>query len=260
MLQRALTFNPTSMSDPLAATVISPATAAALAAAASDTHDDGAIHTPRDRPSAEVSTMLDTHETSAVATGSGVTVETKSSSTDIKQDGKTPTSSRTAAGGAPTVVTITPSSTTVVGAGSGAGSVPPPPNPSSALVEHFKNLGKRVADECRRDGKYVSTPLAAFAVRCQSMETGDLALPDKAKAAALAAAGGDGGAQAEAESELVASTARRILMTDNPLVETIKMQVHHSSNNNITHACVSLYTLSMRFHNRLYSKLYMRVS
>jgi hypothetical protein len=146
------------MSDPLAATVVAPTTASTPTTIADTT--GGVTISTSDGPSTAVSDMLaDTKTESKLLTPTSATGTTAAAAAAAPRP-SAPSASVSASG----AVTVTP----INGNGSGGNGGT---NPASALVEHFKALGKKVSEECRRDGKYVSAPLAAFAARCQSMET-----------------------------------------------------------------------------------------
>jgi hypothetical protein len=83
------------------------------------------------------------------------------------------------------------------------------------LAEALKNLGQVISDKATRDGTYVSPLLAAFTARVVTLESASFDL--------------EAGLSFEAEQDLIEKTLERCTRQDDPLFETIRMQVTFES-------------------------------
>jgi len=91
---------------------------------------------------------------------------------------------------------------------------------STRVSDLFKALGYRIAQIVRQDGQYLSPLLASFTARCITLETtGRYPVED------LTGAGTIVSLTPEQEEELIRLTIDRALSQDDPLYETIKMQI-----------------------------------
>lgn len=83
------------------------------------------------------------------------------------------------------------------------------------MAEALKNLGQIITERATRDGGYVSPLLAAFTARVVSLENPRFDL--------------EAGLTVESEKDLIDMTLERCLRKDDPLFETIRMQVTFES-------------------------------
>lgn len=88
--------------------------------------------------------------------------------------------------------------------------------PSNPVVsEALKSIGRRVSEAARANGGYVPPLLAAFTARCTTLEKPSFDMV--------------GGLNAEQEKDLINLTMEQCVRKDDPIFETIKMQVTFES-------------------------------
>lgn len=95
------------------------------------------------------------------------------------------------------------------------------PNGQPYITALFKQLGQKIAHIVRQDGQYLSPLLASFTARMITLEqTGRFPVEGPAAVASL---------PPQLEDELIQLTIERALVQNDPLYETVKMQITFES-------------------------------